>query len=339
MKKVKLAVIGVGRIGPVHMENLMRLSYMTEVVAVCDLIEEKAKHNAEIAGARPYLDYIKMLENEKIDAVYVTTPTNQHDYVVNDCANAGKHIFCEKPIAENIKKAKGMVECAKKNNVKLQVGYQRRFCDEHLGAKKLIDEGKIGKPLIFKSTSKDPFPPPQWALNPETGGGLYIDMNTHDFDLARWLMNDEIIKLYANDANLLDLKYDIPNLVDNAIVTFKYSRGAIGEVDGNWNSKGGNDARIEISGTEGTIFIGKLTSSPVYLFDENGLSNVFTFKTDKYPHFINRFREGYFNEDQAFVECVLHDKQPSVSGKDGLEALKISFAALESSRTGSVVTL
>jgi len=339
MKKLKLAVIGVGRIGPVHMENLMRLSNIAEVVSVCDLIEERAKHNADIAGARAYIDYKKMLENEDIDAVYVTTPTNQHDYIVKDCANAGKHIFCEKPIAENLKKAAEMVECAEKIKVKFQVGYQRRFCDEHLGAKKLIDEGRIGKPLIFKSTSKDPFPPPEWALNPETGGGLYIDMNTHDFDLARWLMDDEIVKLYANDANLLGLKYNIPNLVDNAIVTFKYSRGAIGAVDGNWNSKGGNDARIEISGTEGTIFIGKLNSHPVYLFDENGVSNVFTFKTDKYPHFINRFREGYFNEDRAFVECVLQGREPLISGRDGLAALKISFAALESSKTGSIVTL
>jgi len=339
MKKVKLAVIGVGRIGPVHMENLMRLSDIAEVAAVCDLIKERARNNADIAGSKAYTDYKKMLENEDIDAVYVTTPTNQHDYVVKDCAKAGKHIFCEKPIAENITKAVEMVECAKNNKVKFQIGYQRRFCDEHRGAKKLIDEGRIGKPLIFKSTSKDPFPPPEWALNPDTGGGLYIDMNTHDFDLARWFMDDEIVKLYANDANLLGLKYNIPHLVDNAIVTFKYSRGAIGAVDGNWNSKGGNDARVEISGTEGTIFIGKLNSSPVYLFDENGVSNVFTFKTDKYPHFINRFREGYFNEDRAFVECVLQDREPLISGSDGLAALKISFAALESSKTGEIVHL
>ena len=339
MKKVKLAVIGVGRIGPVHIENLMRLSSSAVITAVCDLTEERANKNAKVAGAKAYLDYKKMLENEEIDAVYVTTPTNQHDYIVKDCANAGKHIFCEKPIAENLKKATEMVKCAKSNNIKLQIGYQRRFCDEHTGAKKLIDAGKIGKPLIFKATSKDPFPPPEWALNPETGGGIYIDMNTHDYDLARWFMNDEIVKLYANDANLLDLKYDIPQLVDNAIVTFKFSRGNIGVVDGNWNSKGGNDARIEISGTEGTILIGKLNSAPVYLFNENGLSNVFTFQTDKYPHFINRFREGYFNEDKSFVECILKNRKPSVPGEDGLAALKISIAALKSSRTGSIVNL
>ena len=339
MEKVRVAIIGVGRIGPTHIENLMRLSNKVKVVAVCDLIEERANNNAKIAGANPYIDYKKMIGKEEIDAVYVTTPTNQHDYVVKDCAEAGKDIFCEKPIAENLEKAVEMCEYVRKYNVRFQIGYQRRFCDEYIAAKKLIDAGKIGRPLVFKSTSKDPFPPPEWALNPKTGGGIYIDVNTHDYDLARWFMNDEVVQLYANDANLLGLKYEIPHLVDNCIVTMKFSKGTIGVVDGNWNSKGGNDARVEISGSDGTIFIGKLTSTPVYVFNSDGLSNVFTFQTDEHPHFINRFREGYFNEDKAFIKCILEGKNPLVSEKDGLAALKISMAALRSSENNFIVSL
>lgn len=340
MDVIKIAVIGVGRIGPVHIKNLLRFPNKAKVVAVCDLIKERANLNAQIADAVPYLDYKKMLEKEKIDAVYITTPTNQHDYIIKDCVLAGKNIFCEKPITENMNKAKEAVDYIKKSKVKFQIGYQRRFCDEHQAAKKLIDEGRIGKPLIYKSTSRDPFPPPEWALNPDTGGGIYIDMNTHDYDLARWFMGDEISQLYANDANLLNLNYNLSNLVDNAIVTFKFSKGALGVVDGNWNSKGGNDCRVEISGSEGTIFIGKFNSVPVTLFDSNGLSNVFTYQTDEeYPHFIKRFIEGYINEDISFIDCLLENKRPLINEDDAIKVLKISMAALESSRTGKVVYL
>ena len=340
MERVGIGVIGVGRLGSVHVENLMRLTAKSKIIAICDLIEDRAKYFADLSGAIPYLNHEKMLENKDIDAVLVVSPTHLHSQMVKDCVAAGKHIFCEKPIAETLEKAMDVVECVIKTKLKFQVGYMRRFDPAYAGAKKLVDEGRIGKPLMFKATSRDPFPPPTWACNPETGGGLYLDLHTHDFDLARWFMKDEVIQLFVQDGAFIGSEQDIPNYVDNTIISMRFEKGKIGVIDGSWNSKVGYDIRTEIFGPEGTIIIGQLGYLPVDLCTTDGVTKTFTFRTDdQSPHFMKRFREAYFLEIESFIDCILEDRAPLVTEKDGLAALEIAQAAQRSSDLKSIVKL
>jgi predicted dehydrogenase len=340
LEKIKIGVIGVGRLGPVHIKNLMRLNSKAKIIAVCDLENDLANYYAKITGTIPYNDYKIMLENEDIDAVFIITPTNKHDFIVKDCAEAKKHIFCEKPMAETLEKAIEMEKYIKKAKVKFQVGYMRRFDNAYTEAKRLVDEGKIGKPLVFKATSRDPFPPPAWACDHRTGGGLYIDLHTHDFDLARWFMKDEIVQVSVCDTNLLGLEYNIPNFVDNAVVSLKFLNGTIGVVDGSWNSKGGYDIRTEILGSEGTIIIGQLNFLPITLFTTSGVTQVSTFKSDEgTPHFMKRFNEAYFLEAESFVDCILEDVDPVITERDGIATLEIALAAQKSSESKSTVDL
>jgi len=335
MKKINAGVIGVGgRIGKIHMESLMRMPHKVNIVGICELVKKSADYFAGLCGAEAFTDYKKMLESDDIDTVFIMTPSNTHYEITIDSARAGKNIFCEKPVAETLEKSEEITRVIKETGVKYQLGYQRRFDPAYAEAKKLVDAGKIGKPLLFKSTSRDPFPPPEWACNPETGGGCYLDMVTHDFDLARWFLKSEVAQVYSNDAHLLDIDYDIQDLVDNVTVSLKFKNDTLALIDGSWNSKGGYDVRSEISGSDGTIFIGGLNSSQVTLFAPGGVNMVAT-----YENFIHRFRDAYYLELESFVDNLLEDKPPEITEKDGLAAMRISMAALESSASKKLVKL
>lgn len=335
MKKINAGIIGVGgRIGKMHMESLMRMLHKVDIVGICDLVEKSADYFAGLCGAEAFTDYKKMLARNDIDTIFIMTPSNTHYELTIDSAHAGKNIFCEKPVADTLEKSEEIVRVISETGVKYQLGYQRRFDPAYAEAKKLVDAGKIGKPLLFKSTSRDPFPPPEWACNPETGGGCYLDMVTHDFDLARWFLNSDVVQVFSNDAHLLDIDYDIPNLVDNVTVSLKFENDTLSLIDGSWNSKGGYDVRSEISGSEGTIFIGGLNSSQVTLFAPGGFNMVAT-----YENFLHRFRDAYFLELESFIDNLLENKSLEVTEKDGLAAMKISIAALESSATKKSVKL
>jgi myo-inositol 2-dehydrogenase / D-chiro-inositol 1-dehydrogenase len=327
VKKINVGIIGVGgRIGKMHIENLMRMQHKVNIVGVCDLIEESSDYFAGLCSGESFTDYSKMLKRNDIDTVFILTPSDSHYDISIASAKAGKNIFCEKPLAETMEKAEKIANVINDTKVKYQPGYQRRFDPSYYEAKQLIDAGKIGKPILFKSTSRDPFPPPAWACNPATGGGCYLDMVTHDFDLARWFLESEATQVFSNDSHLLGIDYDIEDLVDNVTVSLKFRNNTLALIDGNWNSKGGYDVRSEISGSEGTIFIGGLVSSPVTLFTSDGLN-----MTETYENFLHRFRDAYFLEIESFVDNLIDNKPLLITEKDGLAAMRISMAALESS--------
>ncbi|MCL5071987.1 MAG: Gfo/Idh/MocA family oxidoreductase [Actinobacteria bacterium] len=167
-----------------------------------------------------------------------------------------------------------------------------------------------------------------------------MDMHTHDFDLARWFMKDEVYELYVNDSNLLNLKYNMANLKDHTIISIKFNSGTLGVIDGNWNAAGGYDVRSEISGSNGFITVGQLHYQPITLFSEGGLTNVSTYQTvNNNPHFMYRFGEAYFLEDESFVDSVINNKEPLINVNDGFEAIRIADAAQRSSDNKSIVKL
>ena len=340
-KKINIGVIGLSRLGGVHLHNLSRNIPEAKLIAVCDIKEQLAKTKAREYDIRAYTDYKEMLKNSAIDAVCVVTPSDTHLPIVMDVARAGKAIFCEKPMAPTLKEARQMTDAVQRAKAILQVGYMRRFDPAYTEAKEIIDKGIIGKPVMFKSTSRDPFPPPEWACDPAKGGGLYIDMHTHDFDLARWFMNDEIKRVYAEDGVLVFKDYTIPGFIDNVIITLKFRSGALGVVDGSDNAKYGYDIRTEILGSEGAVFIGELKHRAITVCTATGgISQKSTFQTDgKDPHFMHRFNEAYIEELKHFIDCVSKEKTPLVSEKDGEAALEIAEAAQRASREKSPIDL
>lgn len=334
LKEIGISIIGLSRLGGVHLHNLSRNIAGAKLTAVCDIKEELAEAKAKEYGVRAYTDYKEMLKDSSIDAVCVVTSTDTHLPIVMDAAGAGKAIFCEKPMAPSIKEARQMTDAVQRAKVIFQVGYMRRFDPAYAEAKEIIDKGAIGKPVMFKSTSRDPFPPPEWACDPTKGGGLYIDMHTHDFDLARWFMNDEIKRVYAEDGVLVFKDYTIPGFVDNVITTLKFRHGALGVVDGSDNARYGYDIRTEILGSEGAVFIGELKHRAVTVCTAaGGISQKSTFQTDeRCPHFMRRFNEAYIEEMKHFIDCVIKGTTPLVTEKDGEAALEIAEAAQRSSR-------
>jgi len=205
----------------------------------------------------------------------------------------------------------------------------RRFDPAYREAKKMIEERRIGEPIVFTSISKDPFPPPEWACDPKRGGGLYIDMHSHDFDLARWFMEDEIKRVYVEDGALVYKDFKISNWVDNTIINLKFQRGSIGVIVGSSSSGYGYDVRAEIQGTKGAITVGEIRWRPVMLCKAgSGATYTSMFKTDNVPHFMHRFNEAYVEEVRQFVDCIINDTEPQATVEDAKAALQVTIAAL-----------
>jgi len=231
MDKVNLGVIGVGRIGKLHARNLKYQVPGTKVVAVADIFEESARETAsqlEIPIAEK--DYQVLLENKDIDAVVICSSTDTHAQIISEAAQAGKHIFCEKPIALDIEKIDQAITAVKKAEVKFQVGFNRRFDPSFKKAKDLVSEGTIGTPHLVKITSRDPEPPPISYI--KVSGGIFLDMMIHDFDMARYLLSQEVVELMAVGSCLVDPAIGEAGDVDTAIVTLKYKGGAFVEFPG-----------------------------------------------------------------------------------------------------------
>lgn len=332
MAKVGIGVIGLGRMGLWHARSIAKAGPEAKLIAVCDIQRELVENIAKELEVTAYREYGQILENPDIDAVLVVTPSDRHTQVVMDAVKAGKHVFCEKPIATTIEDAKRIADAVAKAGIKFQVGYMRRFDPAYREAKKMIEEGRIGEPVVFTSISKDPFPPPEWACDPKRGGGLYIDMHSHDFDLARWFMKDEIKRIYAEDGALVYKNFKISGWVDNTIVNLKFQRGSIGVIIGSFSSGYGYDIRAEIQGTEGAIAVGEIRWRPVVFYSANGVIYPSMFKTNNTPHFMQRFNEAYIEEIRQFIHCIINDTEPLVTAKDAKIALEMSIAALRSSQ-------
>lgn len=333
MAKVRVGVIGLGRIGLVHARNIAKAVPEAKLIAVCDIKEELVENTAKELEVGAFHEYQQILENSHVDAILVVTPSDKRTEVVMDAVKAGKHVFCEKPIATTLEQAKRMVDVIEKSGIKFQVGYMRKFDPAYSEAKRMIEEGRIGDPVVFTAISKDPFPPPEWACDPKRGGGLYIDMHSHDFDLARWFMKDEIKRVYAEDGALVYKDFKLSTWIDNCIITMKFQRGSLGVINGSFSSGYGYDVRTEIQGTEGAIMVGEIRWRPVILCkSSSGVTHTSMFKTDKVPHFMHRFNEAYIEEIRSFIDCIINDTEPLVTAEDAKIALQVSLAALQSSR-------
>ncbi|NLB72843.1 MAG: inositol 2-dehydrogenase [Firmicutes bacterium] len=329
VEKVRLGLIGTGRIGRMHARNLKYRIPGAELAAVSDIMEEAARSVAnELAIPVVETDCRKLLERDDIDGVVICSPTDTHAEIVEEAAAEGKHIFCEKPIALEIDRTEKALAAVIEAGVKLQVGFNRRFDPSFNKAQQLIKSGKIGTPHLVRITSRDPGPPPIAYV--KSSGGLFLDMMIHDFDMARFLLGDEVSELMAYGDCLVDPTIGEAGDIDTAIVVLKYRSGAMGAIDNSRKAVYGYDQRIEIHGSEGTIMVGNKTPTEVRLHTEDAISGDVLLN-----FFIERYEDSFLAEMDEFIECIRNDKAPPVSGIDGLISLKMAHAALKSLKTRS----
>jgi predicted dehydrogenase len=265
-----------------------------------------------------------------VDAVVIVTPTHTHKEIVVAAAQSKKPTFCEKPPAISLAECAAMEEAVNKSGAFFQMGFMRRFDPGYAAAKEKITQGAIGKPVVFKSTSRDPFRPSLEYANPVSSGGILVDMGIHDFDLARWFMG-EVETVSAVGAVLAYPEMASISDNDNAIATLVFADGRLGVIDLTRNGVYGYDISTELLGDGGTVRVGYLRETPIFTMTKNSIAH------DTVPYFMERFERAYTLQLQNFAQNVLQDRPPAIVISDGVEALRVALAATTACRTGQPV--
>jgi len=324
MKKLKIGVIGTGRIGKVHIATLVQNVPQAEVVAVADVNLSSAREMAQKYGiASVSADYRDVLNHPEVEAVVICSPTDTHAAYIVEAAKAGKHIFCEKPVDLSLQVIRGALDAVAKAGVKLMVGFNRRFDPNFLKVRQMVVEGKIGEPHILKITSRDPGPPP--AEYVAVSGGIFLDMTIHDFDMARYIVGSEVTEVYVKAAVLVDPAIGQAGDVDTAIITLTFANGAIGVIDNSRKAVYGYDQRLEIFGSKGMVSADNNYPENHRYFAGDGVHGSLPLN-----FFMDRYLEAYAAEMKLFCEAVVEGKPVPVGGEDGLASVAIGLAAKKS---------
>lgn len=336
-RKIGVCVIGCGRSGIIHARNFAGRVPNSFIAAVVDAAEETAKTTAYELGIDTWhTDYRDILDNNAINAVVVVSPTNLHHDIVIDCANAGKHVFCEKPMANNTTECDEMIEACRKNGVKLQIGFMRRHDASFKEAKKLLDEGRIGNLVQIHSCTRGPSKPQPWTYDLEKSNGILAEINSHDIDAIRWFAGSEVKELYAVAGNFRnpDALADYPDYYDSVLMAGTFKNGVQFSINGAAYVQYGYDSKVEIVGTKGVLQIGRSNANFVKCITvEDGISTPFI------DSWRTLFEDAYLAEDIAFINAIQNDEEPKVTGWDGRQAVNIVEAGNRSIKTGSVVLL
>lgn len=334
IRKLGVGVVGVGEMGRRHAENLRRNVPQARLIAVADVADVRARQTAaELEIERSYSSLESMLEDREIDAVVIATPDKFHAQAVKLAAGAGKDILCEKPLALNLPDAREALTAVSKAGRRLQVGFMRRYDPAYAAAMQRIEAGEIGVPVIFKSVGRDKDQPPLAAYESNVNGMIFYTNTIHDFDLARWLMRDEVIGVHAYTTSAIRPEVAKYGDVVASVVNLQYAQGAIGNVESYAQAVYGYDVRTEIVGSKGSIAVGSLDRIPAVFLTARGGEQMLA------DHFLSRFADAYLAEMRDFVETILNDRAPRVSGDDGLRALAIAVAAETSHKQSAPVAV
>ena len=324
MEKLNVGIIGAGRIGKVHARTIIQGIPEAEVVSIADINLAEAENLAKRLGVKHYSnDYKDVINNPGVDAVIICSPTNTHAQYIIEAARAGKHIFCEKPIDLDLETIRGALEVVNECNVKLMVGFNRRFDSNFRKIKQMVVAGEIGDPHILKITSRDPAPPPMDYI--AISGGMFLDMTIHDFDMARFIVGSEITDVNVDAAIMVDPRIGEAGDVDTAIITLKFENGALGVIDNSRKATYGYDQRVEIFGSKGMIRVDNNAPDNHKYYNENGVHASLPLN-----FFMDRYTEAYEREIKDFCESIVENKPVSVSGTDGLQAVAVGLAAKKS---------
>ena len=318
---IGICVIGSGRAGLIHAGNFARNIKHAKLVAFVDPSTEQLELAQKEFGVEyTYNKYTEALNNDKIDAVVIATPTNFHREIAGAFANQGKHILCEKPMAMDAAECEHMVQEAAKNNVKLQIGFMRRYDKSFIAARQRIEAGEIGDVVLVKSLTHGPSIPKPWQYDIKKSNGPLAEVNSHDIDTLRWFTNSEFRQVYAIAGNYRcpEAKKDFPDFYDNVSLVASFENQMQGFIGGAVSVRYGYDARVEILGTHGVIFIGSLLENTVIsVGKDDGM------KQSVVKSWRDLFIEAYLEEDRSFINCIMEDKQPVATGHDGKMAVQV----------------
>ncbi|MFD1064964.1 inositol 2-dehydrogenase [Oceanobacillus locisalsi] len=320
MNKVTVAVIGAGRIGQLHIGNILKSS-LYHLKAVADVYIDHLKGSQlEEDGVLITADTADIFQDPEIDAVFICSSTDTHAGYIIEAAQVKKHIFCEKPVSFNVEETRSALKEVKKNNVNLQIGFNRRF-DKHFSkVQDAMMEGNIGTPQIIKITSRDPQAPVIEYV--KRSGGMFMDMTIHDFDMARYLSNSEVIDVTVKADNLIDPEIGKCEDTDTAVILLTFENGAIGVIDNSRQAVYGYDQRIEVFGNKGLVSADNEEITNVRVANEAGTS------IDPLKNFfLDRYHEAYEQEIECFAESILQNKPLVCSGEDGQKAELLAKAA------------
>ncbi|MEX2672705.1 MAG: Gfo/Idh/MocA family oxidoreductase [Phycisphaeraceae bacterium] len=337
MSKIKFCIIGAGRAGLIHAHNLAKRVEDGELVAVCDANETLLAEAGEALGVnRLYTDYRQAIGESGADAVVIVTPTFLHRDIAVAAAEAGKHIFLEKPMAVTVSECEEINAAAEAANVKVQIGFMRRFDRGFQQAKELLESGEMGRVMIIKSTGRGPGGPGPWMWDLKKSNGIVAEVNSHDIDSLHWYTGSTVKRVYAEGHNfkMPEAKENFPDFYDNVIATFRFADDTMGVIDGTCPAHYGYDARVEILCEKGVVFIGSAQKHGMeYITVESGMHG------EAVNSWRTLFKDAYLAEMESFVASVQHDREPEVTGIDGLNAVAAVVAINESIQTGSPVEL
>lgn len=332
MSEINVCLFGAGRMAQSHAETIHRLPGV-KLYSIVDPKTDLARQLAARYGAIVYHTPEEALQDKETDAVVIVSTTDTHADLIIASAKAGLPIFCEKPIDLDINRIEACLKVVEECNVPLFVGFNRRFDPSFNALRDRVQNGDVGTVELVTISSRDPMLAAVEFL--KRSGGLFRDMMIHDFDMARWLTNDQVVKVYAAGSCMVDPSIASFGDLDTAMVTLHMQSGALCHINNSRRTSYGYDQRIEVFGSKGMLRAHNLAPTTVEYSDHNGI------RTDKpYPNFPQRYQKAYEIEIEHFINDVVRSgKKPLVSGEDGRQAILIADAVDQSYRTGKPVEL
>jgi myo-inositol 2-dehydrogenase/D-chiro-inositol 1-dehydrogenase len=337
MKKLRVGIVGLGRLGKVHAGNIAYKIPNSELTAACSIVSAELEYAKENLGVTDvYSDYKEMLAKADIDAVVIVTTSSEHCWQIEAALDAGKHVFSEKPLGVDLAQCKQAEAAVERHPDRtFMLGFMRRYDKSYAYAKKKIEEGAIGTPYLVKATGIDPEALVDGAIRfAKTSGGIFLDMAIHDIDLMRWFLGSEATEVYALGATFKHPEFKEAGDDETAIAMYKFANGAMGMVHVGRTAPYGYHVETEIVGTEGTIRISAVPEkNQAMVYNVNGAC------TECVGSFPERFAEAYLSEMEEFVNCALEGRKPGTSVYDGTKSTAIGYATTEAWKTGKIVKI
>ncbi|MDB2607145.1 inositol 2-dehydrogenase, partial [Zobellia sp.] len=320
MEKIKIGIVGLGRIGQVHLENIHYRIANAEVVAVMNPSEEGQSFARDLGVPSVSNDPDVIFGNEAIDAVLICSPSNTHAAYIKRAAKAGKAILCEKPLDLSLDKIQEILEVTQQYKVPLMVAFNQRFDPDFAQIKETVSQGKIGDLRMIKITSRDPSPPPISYI--KGSGGLFLDMTIHDIDMAKYIADSEVKEVYALGKNLIDPAIGEAGDIDTGVVILTFENEVTAIIENSRQAAYGYDQRLEVFGSKGMAQADHNFKNNHVLLNETGVH-----RSCPMDFFMDRYAISYRNQTNSFIQAIAKNETPPVTGEDGLKATAIALAA------------
>lgn len=337
MNKIRIGLVGLGRLGFKHAENISRVIKHAELKAVCSIVpDELGRAKAELGAVNCFTDYTEMLDKADLDAVAIVSSSDLHGAQTVEALNRGLHVFCEKPLGVSFQECLEVEKAvAEHKDLVFMLGFMRRYDPSYAYAKKKIDEGYIGRPILFRGYSVDPELAIEGALKYAAhSAGQFIDMGVHDIDLTRWFLQSELKSVYAIGGCFAHDEYAKYGDGDNVSALMQFENESMAFLLAGRTAPHGYNVETEIIGTKGQIRIGSVPQKNlVELFDQSGVIKECS------QSFPERFHEAFVNEMQEFVDCILEGRKPEVTVQDGVRSTQIAEWATQSFKNKELIKI